>query len=396
MEIIASPVAPLARAERADNALNVTWADDVHTVFHYIWLRDNCRCPECGEPEIGRRVLKLTEIALDVSVSSAEIEPGDSLKIRWSDGHETWFAGDWLRFNSYDDEARRRRVFTPTLWSDSTRKNPPAMAFDPVNSDGAGFLKMLHHVRDLGLCFLRDAPADADTLERLALKIGPLQESNFGRVQDLIVDHSKRTIANDVTALKPHTDEPYRASPPGVLLFHCLETDTTGGGSSTFLDGFEIAEVLRSEDPEGFAALASNRQSFRRYFSGEVDVVAEFPVISIDEFGNLIGVRINDRVAAPLSIPPKEVPAYYRGLRRLLDLAEDPERMIRHTLRPGDIVIFDNHRILHGRTALTLKGRRWLRWIQVERGDFHSTLRITADRLQQNRDASPLLRGAYG
>ena len=87
---------------------------------------------------------------------------------------------------------------------------------------------------------------------------------------------------------------------------------------------------------------------------------------------------------------------YYRGLRRLLELAEDSERMIRRTLKPGDIALFDNHRVLHGRTTLTVRGRRWLQWAQVERGDFHSTLRITADQLQLQRDTSPLLRGAYG
>jgi len=65
------------------------------------------------------------------------------------------------------------------------------------------------------------------------------------------------------------------------------------------------------------------------------------------------------------------------------------------TLQPGDIAIFDNHRILHGRSDLTINGQRWLQWIQIERGDFHSSLRIIADRLGLVRDANPLLRGAY-
>lgn len=42
-----------------------------------------------------------------------------------------------------------------------------------------------------------------------------------------------------------------------------------------------------------------------------------------------------------------------------------------------------------------MNGRRWLQWMQVERGDFHSMLRITAERLGLEHDASPLLRGAY-
>ena len=65
------------------------------------------------------------------------------------------------------------------------------------------------------------------------------------------------------------------------------------------------------------------------------------------------------------------------------------------TLQPGDIAIFDNHRVLHGRTDLTVDGKRWLQWVQIERGDFHSSLRILADRLGLARDARPLMRGAY-
>ena len=41
----------------------------------------------------------------------------------------------------------------------------------------------------------------------------------------------------------------------------------------------------------------------------------------------------------------------------------------------------DDHRVLHGRTDLTIDGQRWLQWVQIERGDFHSSLRILADRL---------------
>ncbi len=162
------------------------------------------------------------------------------------------------------------------------------------------------------------------------------------------------------------------------------------------MDGFEIAEKLRAEDLPGFTALCDHAQAFRRHYEGEVDLIAEFPILSTDEFGNLCGIRINDRVAAPLSIAPEQVEVYYRGLRRLLELAEDERLMLKLMLQPGDIAIFDNHRILHGRSELAIDGKRWLQWLQIERGDFHSSLRIIADRLGLPRDAGPLLRGAYG
>lgn len=390
-----SPVVVQTEVTSAET-ITVTWSNGRSSEFHHIWLRDNCRCDECGEPSTGRRALRLSNLNLNISPRSIDIKDESVLEIIWPDDHKSLFSSTWLSTHAYDDETRRTHALAPELWSNDFRATPPRVSFDTVNTDDVAFLEMLHTVRDHGLCFIEGAPSEPRTLEPFSEKIGPLQTSNFGRVQDLVVDDSKQSVANRTVALKAHTDEPYRASPPGIILFHCIETDVTGKGSSIFLDGFEIAETLRTEDPEGFAALSHNAQMFRRHFADDVDLITEFPIISVDEFDNVIGVRINDRVAAPLSITPKQVPSYYRGMQRLLQLAEDPERLIHLTLQPGDVVVFDNHRVLHGRTDLTINGRRWLQWLQVKRGDFHSTMRIRADRLQRERVISPLLRGAYG
>ncbi len=385
----------LIRAEIDGATVALTWSDDYSTAYHFIWLRDNCRCESCGEPSTGRRSLKLSALDLNVEPDRIRIESESILHVTWVGGHESQFSAVWLRNQAYDDASRRARVFSPVLWDDTFRASPPIMDFRSVDSDDTAFLDMLYTVRDHGLCFLKGAMTGAGTLAPFAEKIGFIQESNFGRVQDLVVDHNKLSVGNRAIALKPHTDEPYRASPSGILLFHCIDTDLTGAGSSIFMDGFEIAETLRVEDPEGFAVLSRNRQMFRRHFADDVDLIAEFPVVSEDEFGNITGVRINDRVAAPISITPNDVPVYYRAMQRLLQLAEDEEKMIRLTLQPGDVVIFDNHRVLHGRTDLTVTGKRWLQWIQVERGDFHSTMRISEDRLHRARSNDPFLRGAY-
>ncbi len=332
-------------------------------------------------------------------LNHAQTAPGndnEQVLVAWSDGHHGRFSSSWLRQYRYDHSARRLRIFSPGLWTDEFRENPPTVEFSRVIGTDAAFLNLLHVLRDHGLCFVRGAPAQPGIITTLARKIGCIQENNFGLIQDLVVDQNLRSIANDTNALKPHTDEPYRASPPGLILLHCVETDMTGVGSSTFLDRFEIAEALRREDPDGFTALTRNNQAFRRHFADDVDLITEFPVISTDEFGNVCGVRVNDRVAAPACIPSGEIPVYYRGMRRLVQLAEDADRILNKTLRPGDIVVFDNHRILQGRTQLTFKGRRWLQWVQVERGDFYSTMRVMADKLNLHRDALPLLRGAYG
>ena len=381
--------------QMADELVEVGWQGGTNQKFHPIWLRDNCRCESCGDPAIGRRNLRLTNLDLDIKPSSLDIVD-TNLQILWPDHHESIYHCQWLREHAYDEQNRQHRRFHPKLWDKVIHDQPPKLDYDTANNSDDGLLLVLHKLRDHGLCFIENAPAVAGTLEKFVQKIGFPQASNFGCIQDLVFDRSKASIANDVQALKPHTDEPYRASPPGILLFHCIETDINGAGYSLFMDGFEIAEQLRSEDPEGFDALCRFPQSFRRHFENDVDLIAEFPAISVDEFGNINGLRINDRVAAPLSIPPAVIGIYYRGLKRLLELAEDESRCIKLRLRPGDIAIFDNHRVLHGRTDLTINGKRWLQWVQIERGDFHSSLRILADRLGQHRDAKPLLRGSYG
>ena len=378
--------------------LGICWDDGSRSEFHAIWLRDNCRCEQCGDPAIGRRTLRLSGLDLGVTISRAglkHVTDDACFSIDWSDGHRSKYDLGWLEGHRYDDSARASRRQSPSLWDREFLRQPPDFDFNRVTEKGQCFFELLQTIRDYGFALVSGAPAVPGTLEPFAQRIGYIQENNFGRVQDLVVDPAKRSIANDVHELKPHTDEPYRASPPGIILFHCIETDVTGGGCSTFLDAFEAAETLRREDAGGFDALVRNRQGFRRFFDGEVDLVAEFPLISVNEWGDVCGVRVNDRVHSPTCISPDEIPVYYRGLKRFLQLVEDEERILKKVLRPGDIAIFDNHRILHGRSNLTVNGRRWLQWVQVERGDFHSTFRITADRLGIGRDALPLLRGAY-
>ena len=385
----------LQSAAFVDAMIELGWSDARRNRYHPIWLRDNCRCERCGDPAIGYRSLRLSALDLNLKPVTLTADPA-GLDITWEDGHRSHYPAAWLDEYAYDDAARRARAFIAKPWDDALRRDPPSFDYRQVSADDEQLLGMLCQLRDHGICLVHGAPAEAGIVEALSRRFGFPQASNFGIVQDLVFNPEMRSIANDIKALKPHTDEPYRASPPGILLFHCIANDQTGAGSSTFVDGFEIAERLRAHDLQGFNALCNNSQPFRRHFADDVDLIAEFPLISVDEFGHLCGVRINDRVAAPAMIAPDQVEAYYRGLHYLLQQSEDPQLILHLTLKPGDIVIFDNHRVLHGRTDLTVNGQRWLQWVQVERGDFHSSLRILADRFGQARDARPLMKGAYG
>ncbi len=386
----------ISAVELSGSLISVAWADGTSNAFHAIWLRDNCRCENCGEPVIGRRTSRLTDFPLDIKPATVSAETPQTLSITWDNGgHESRYDATWLRANAYDtDSARRAKRYPPVLWDNAFLKVPPTITSDHVATD-QGLFEVLKNVRDYGICFVTGGSSEVGQLEPLATRFGHIQETNFGRIQDLKIDPTKRGIGNSFEALPLHTDEPYRASPSGILIFHCVQVDPERGGQSQFLDGFKIVSILRNEDPEGFNALVQNRQSWRRHFEGDVDVSAQFPMISLDEFGDVTGVRFNDRVAAPLSLAPDQIEPYYRGYRRLIELTSDPEYIIARRLQPGDIAIFDNHRVLHGRAAFALKSERFLQWGSVRRGDLYSSLRILADRLGIDREDGMMPSGAY-
>jgi gamma-butyrobetaine dioxygenase len=52
-----------------------------------------------------------------------------------------------------------------------------------------------------------------------------------------------------------------------------------------------------------------------------------------------------------MRLPAAQARAFYAAYRAFAELAAGPGAMVTSTLAPGDCVIFDNTRILHGRTA---------------------------------------------
>lgn len=91
---------------------------------------------------------------------------------------------------------------------------------------------------------------------------------------------------------------------------------------------------------------------------------------------------INDRVAAPLVLPPDVIEPSYAAFAKLLRLCDRKEARIEIGLRPGDLMLIDNDRILHGRTGFVEgAGPRHFQQAHVARTDFHSRLRILGWRL---------------
>jgi gamma-butyrobetaine dioxygenase len=78
-----------------------------------------------------------------------------------------------------------------------------------------------------------------------------------------------------------------------------------------------------------------------------------------------------------LDLPEEIIEPFYAAYRKLMQLYTDPRYCLKQDLQPGDLVMFDNHRVLHGRTAIARQNqRRHLRYCSVERDYFHSQRRL--------------------
>ena len=132
----------------------------------------------------------------------------------------------------------------------------------------------------------------------------------------------------------------------------------------------------REQHPEDFDLLSRIPLVSRRYHDGEADLISASPVLSVDYYGQLQGIRYNERSAAPLDVPPDLVRPVYGALRKWLELTRDPSYQVRIWMQPGDAVVFDNQRVLHGRDEFN--GNRHLLYAQLDLDEPHSRSRVMA------------------
>jgi alpha-ketoglutarate-dependent taurine dioxygenase len=168
-----------------------------------------------------------------------------------------------------------------------------------------------------------------------------------------------------------HTDNPYREPVPGFQVLHALVT-SPAGGDSLFGDGFAIAGHLRSTAPDAFAVLTQVAVPFE-YRSKDADLYAERPLIQLSCSGEVVAVHYNSRSIAPLRLGRREVETFYDAYRRFAALLRESRFHLRFRLRDGDVVVFDNRRTLHGRSAFSsARHPRHLRGCYLTRDSVYS------------------------
>lgn len=364
----------IAELRPAPTRLHVRWSDGVETEYPWIWVRDHAHDEATIHPVTQQRQLFTAGVDAGLRGVAASVVDGD-VEVTWSDGSQpsrlpVAFLADYRQ----PAPAPIGIDVEPFLWDGaSILEEWPTVEHEAVMAGEEGVAEWLTKVARYGFCMVLGTPPSAEATRSLIERVGYIRETIFGGLWDFKADLTKADTAYTNLELRPHTDGTYSHDAPGLQLLHCLAFDGEGG-ESTMVDGFRIAAELKASQPEHHEVL-SRVVVPGQYIGDGSHLVAARPVFRHDDAGRLVQVSFNNADRAPFLLPPDEMEAFYAALRAFEALANDQRLQWRRVNPPGEAMLFDNWRVLHGRLSYT--GHRHLCGAYVNREDFESRLRTS-------------------
>ena len=352
--------------------LSVQKRDGSAFAIHPMWLRERCQDAACVDRATRQRLYDPSDLDLDMGLTAVSEPAPGRLHVRFSDGHEAEFsvaeilAEAALEPGDADCPAVQ-------LW-DGTLTDLPRAQWRAEPNDADLFDWVSHFLR-WGFIIFSGVPTEPGAILRVAMRFGFTRTTNFGELFNVRSTPDANDLAYTSIALDPHTDNPYRAPVPGVQLLHCLVNETSGG-LSTLVDAFAVAETLQQRNPESFGILSGTSVRFR-YTDRGTELTASAAPIDRDVTGRVRAVHFSPRLDFVPLLPPEQLSAYYRARRAFDHLLRAPEFEIRFLLAPGDLLMMDNCRLLHGRTGFDpSEGLRYLQGCYIDIDGPRSLYRV--------------------
>ncbi|KAH8340002.1 hypothetical protein KR067_005701 [Drosophila pandora] len=329
--------------------------------FPDIWLRDNCLCQDCFMPQTLSRLPQLwNNLDTNVRVLRQEVDVEQQvLYIEWSDGHFSQYPYNWLRERDFSKANRERYLsdfYRPEqqLWSgrdfEQIRR---VFNYQELLTDDYELQQWLHQLAVFGVALVKEAPLQMDVLRHLCNRVGFMRRTTYGDEFSVRAQPGASNYAYLAAPLPLHTDMPYFEYLPGVTLLHTLEQSASPGGVNLLTDAFYVADILRERYPEQFRVLSQTPVDWAdigRDGDLQFHNILRAPVINLDAEGRC--VRINHSIPqrdSHFSVPLEQVRPWYEAMATFVRLAQEHSCSFKTT--PGDVLTFNNLRLVHGRTG---------------------------------------------
>jgi gamma-butyrobetaine dioxygenase len=220
-----------------------------------------------------------------------------------------------------------------------------------------------------GFVIFENVPTKDNFIVNFANSIGSIRRTNFGEFFNVKSKPNPNDLAYTSLPLAPHTDNPYRKPVPCIQLLHCIENEV-GGGLSTLVDGLAVTEELKKEHPSFFQILTEIKVRFQ-FVDDNVVLEDWAEMIQLDENKRLKQVRFSPRLDFVPLMDKGKLELYYAARNKISEMYNSEKFRIEFKLKPGDLLMMDNYRLLHGRTEYNAnEGNRFLQGCYI---DYDST-----------------------
>lgn len=372
-DFIPHPWCPLDSAELHNGFVTVRWPDGLTFEAYGLWLAENADGYGL-EPTVRESTLEPTDLPDPSALRSAGVDHDGALVVKWAALPAVRVHPGWLRHVADGRHLPASSLPAPVVWTAADQPEPPTIDGSKILHDEAVLEAWLVALVGHGLCRLTDTPTDLDFVGRLLGSVGPIRDTNFGPVWNVRADPDPTSTANTGLNLGQHTDLPTRETPPGFQFLHCVE-NSVDGGWSRMSDGIAVTEAIRVEQPDANDALSTLDWVFMNR-ARDAEHVWIGPIIDHGSAHQPLTLRAFYPVRTAPHMDPRDIPRAYESLRVFARYASDPRFQIRYPFRAGDLVGFDNRRILHGRDAFESTGHRHLRGCYADHDDIYSRLRV--------------------
>jgi len=333
--------------------------------IHPFWLRERVNGDRFVDTKTKQRLFDPTQIQENIKINDINLSK-DFLEVTFNDGASTKLSIQELigEFSNNDFIKLIKKV----EW-DSSLDDLNIFEFKKNFFEKEEMYNALVSFYKYGFVIFKDVPTKDNFLINFANSIGSVRRTNFGEFFNVRSKPNPNDLAYTSLPLAPHTDNPYRNPVPCIQILHCIENNVQGG-LSTLVDGFTVTEKLKKDFPKYYKILSEVKVRFQ--FVDQSVILEDWAeMIRVDENGEFKQVRFSPRLDFVPLLDLDKLELYYNARKKISELYNYDKYRIQFKLSPGDLLMMDNYRLLHGRTAYdSNEGDRFLQGCYI---DYDST-----------------------
>ena len=333
--------------------------------IHPFWLRERVNGESFIDEATQQRLFDPTKLEEDIKINSLNLSD-QFLEITFNDGAYTKFAIQNI-LREFDNENVIKKI-KKIEW-DSSFTNFKNFEFEDNFFNEKVMYEALIDFYKFGFVIFKDVPTKDNFIKNFANSIGSIRRTNFGEFFNVKSKPNPNDLAYTSLALAPHTDNPYRNPVPCIQMLHCIENEVSGG-LSTLVDGYTVTEKLKKDFRNYYNILTEVKVRFQ-FIDQSVILEDWAEMIQLNEKGEFKQVRFSPRLDFVPLMEKNKLELFYSARKKISELYNSDQYRIEFKLNPGDLLMMDNHRLLHGRTSYdTNQGNRFLQGCYI---DYDST-----------------------